>query len=42
MNPAIRQFLIVWINVLNEIVSVDLLMYLPDLLEDLIFMLGDK
>lgn len=42
MNPAIRQFLIRWINVLNEIVSVDLLQYLPDILEDLLFMLGDK
>lgn len=42
MNPTIRQFLIIWVNALNEIVSVDLLMYLPDLLEDLLFMLGDK
>lgn len=42
MNPVIRQFLIRWINVLNEIVSVDLLQYLPDILEDLLFMLGDK
>lgn len=42
MNPTIRQFLIRWINVLNEIVCVDLLQYLPDILEDLLFMLGDK
>ena len=42
MNPTIKQFLIKWVNALNEIVTVDLLMYLPDLLEDLLFMLGDK
>lgn len=42
MNPTIRQFLINWVNALNEIVTVDLLVYLPDLLEDLLFMLGDK
>lgn len=34
--------MIKWIINLNEIMSIDLLMYLPDLLEDLHFMVGDK
>ena len=42
MNPTIRLFLIDWINTLNEIANVDLIIYLPDILEDLLFMLGDK
>lgn len=41
-NPGVREFLIKWIVSLNEIMSIDLLIYLPDLLEDLLFMLGDK
>lgn len=41
-NPGVREFLIKWILSLNEIMSIDLLIYLPDLLEDLLFMLGDK
>jgi vacuole morphology and inheritance protein 14 len=42
MNPGVREFLIKWIVNLNEIMSIDLLSYLPELLEDLLFMLGDK
>ena len=41
-NPGVREYLIKWIVNLNEIMSIDLLTYLPDLLEDLLFMLGDK
>jgi len=41
-NPGVREYLIKWIINLNEIMSIDLLMYLPDLLEDLHFMVGDK
>lgn len=41
-NPGVREYLIKWIVNLNEIVSIDLLTYLPDLLEDLQFMVGDK
>jgi hypothetical protein len=32
MNPGVREFLIKWIINLNEIMSIDLLIYLPDLL----------
>ena len=31
-NPGVREYLIKWIINLNEIMSIDLLMYLPDLL----------
>jgi vacuole morphology and inheritance protein 14 len=41
-NPSIREFLIRWITNLNEVITVDLLSYLPEILEDLLFMLGDK
>ena len=41
-NPGVREYLIKWIVNLNEIMSIDLLIYLPDLLEDLQFMVGDK
>ena len=41
-NPGVREYLIKWIINLNEIMSIDLLVYLPDLLEDLHFMVGDK
>jgi hypothetical protein len=41
-NPGVREYLIRWIGYLNEIMSIDLLIYLPDLLEDLQFMVGDK
>ena len=41
-NPGVREYLIKWIVNLNEIMSIDLLTYLPDLLEDLQFMVGDK
>jgi hypothetical protein len=41
-NPGVREYLIKWVINLNEIMSIDLLPYLPDLLEDLHFMVGDK
>lgn len=41
-NPGVREYLIKWIANLNEAMSIDLLIYLPDLLEDLQFMVGDK
>ena len=41
-NPGVREFLLKWIVTLNEIMSIDLLSHVPDLLEDLLFMLGDK
>jgi hypothetical protein len=41
-NPGVREYLIKWIVNLNVIMSIDLLTYLPDLLEDLQFMVGDK
>ena len=31
-NPGVREYLLKWIINLNEIMSIDLLMYLPDLL----------
>ena len=31
-NPTIRHFLFGWINDLNEIANIDLIMYLPDIL----------
>ncbi len=31
-NPGVREYLIKWIVNLNEIMSIDLLIYLPDLL----------
>jgi hypothetical protein len=41
-NPGVREYLIKWIANLNEAMSIDLLIYLPELLEDLQFMVGDK
>jgi len=42
INPFIREFLIGWINTMDEIPSVTLLVYLPSFLEDLLIMLTDK
>lgn len=42
INPHIRQFLIDWINTMDEIPSVNVLVFLPNFLEDLLVMLGDK
>lgn len=42
INPFIRRFLIEWINAMDEIPSVTLLVYLPSFLEDLLVMLSDK
>jgi len=42
VNPFIRVFLIDWINTIDEIPSVTLLVYLPSFLEDLLVMLSDK
>jgi vacuole morphology and inheritance protein 14 len=37
-----RGFLIDWINTIDEVPSIDLSIYLPSFLEDVLFMLGDK
>lgn len=42
INPHIRRFLIDWITTMDDIPSVNLLVYLPSFLEDLMIMLGDK
>jgi vacuole morphology and inheritance protein 14 len=42
INPFIREFLIDWINTMDEIPSVNILVYLPSFLEDLLVMLSDK
>lgn len=41
-NPITREFLIDWINTIDEVPSIDLSIYLPNFLEDVLFMLGDK
>jgi hypothetical protein len=41
-NFAIKMFLIRWINVLNEIVTINTFGYLPEILESLLPMLEDK
>jgi hypothetical protein len=40
-NSTIRQLLISWINVLNNLPSVNLLQHLPKFLPELMKMLGD-
>jgi len=37
-----REFLIDWINTIDEVPSIDLSVFLPCFLEDVLFMLGDK
>lgn len=32
MSPSVREFLIKWITNLNEVITIDLLTYLPDIL----------
>lgn len=41
-GSKVREFLIDWINTIDEIPSTDLSVYLPKFLEDVMFMLGDK
>lgn len=41
-NGNTREFLIDWINTIDEVPSIDLSVYLPCFLEDVLFMLGDK
>jgi len=40
-NPVIRQLLISWINVLNDIPNLNLIHLLPSFLEELMMMIGD-
>lgn len=40
-NPYVRQFLIGWITVLDSVPDIDMLEFLPDLLEGLLNMLDD-
>ena len=41
VNPYKRQFLISWISVLASVPDIDMLQYLPELLEGLMGMLSD-
>lgn len=42
VNPYKRQFLISWISVLASVPDIDMLQYLPELLEGLMGMLSDS
>ena len=42
INPYKRQFLISWISVLASVPDIDMLQYLPQLLEGLMGMLSDS
>lgn len=42
INPYKRQFLISWISVLASVPDIDMLQYLPELLEGLMGMLSDS
>lgn len=41
-NPIVKQYLLQWINTLNEMHNINIIPYLPILLKDLLLMLGDK
>eukprot|EP00002_Diphylleia_rotans_P040980 TRINITY_DN985_c0_g3_i1.p1 TRINITY_DN985_c0_g3~~TRINITY_DN985_c0_g3_i1.p1 ORF type:complete len:810 (-),score=140.71 TRINITY_DN985_c0_g3_i1:412-2841(-) len=41
-NPLIRQFLVAWIITLDSVPDIDMLEFLPDLLEGLFLMLSDQ
>ena len=41
LNPYVRQFLIGWITALDSVPEVDILTYLPDILDGLLNMLSD-
>jgi len=41
-GPAVRQFLIGWVRVLDSVPNLDMLQYLPNILDGLLQMLGDR
>lgn len=41
-NSIVKQYLLSWINTLNEMHNINIIPYLPILLKDLLLMLGDK
>ncbi|URE13240.1 hypothetical protein MUK42_23483 [Musa troglodytarum] len=42
INPHVRQFLLGWITVLNNVPDMDMLCFLPDYLDGLFYMLSDS